>query len=1479
MKHAVITIMVVLLSSLLFSVPTVSEYLANIPDFAVARDDFSLGNYMVTGIDRVVIPISETGADITDVLRYNKIRFLFDAEFDNYIKTIDFGDGLSESSSTEYIDHTYDIPQSMASITYTLSLSLFRLGDHRSFQFNITISPLLNNLSIITAFDDTKNVNLTKVTANDNDVIRKPILVVEGYAVTGSTAASSVIGMNPTFFSDLLNQGYDIFILTFGNKNQESLIDNSRYVLGALRYIKRMYDPNYVVSPIKILGYSMGGILARLSLDYAEQGDNAHFSNAMFTLDSPHRGLLINENAQNTMNGIFVSLVLDDEQEAMIDKMFNSDAAKQMIRNNIVATNPSAQNGSNEYRETYGILNSSDSNGQALINNTGFPHLQNNISNYAVALGSNSLSGNVSESEYFSQIYIQIKLGRFLSYTQNILNIPSTWYDKTPGSLIPISSHYAHTISEANWPDFLEDLLGTPKVKIILSQSYIPPMVPTISSLCIESVPFTNGDFNTPLPASFSTPFEDYFISPTAGYHNIISSETASWVLNKLDSIESKHVGYATGSVSRQGSLCGGASVTIHDLIGNHVYHTTSNDEGQYSFPLIYISACDYEITFESDLSYPLSQIFSVLADSLTGNAIIPNVSVPALSVGNIIVSQNDPAYFQTINAALDHVIHNSSSQSISGVPVNIKVLGGTYPENIDLTPLINHNISRFTLDGSGTATIDGNSGEYCIQAIAGAYPQTTPFNYTIKDMTIKNAKYGIYYKDLLYEDYNTVPNIKLSISNCAITNCGGNSYDNAAGGGVHFEGAGIIDSNLFSNNSMCSYSSSNTSIAGALFINHISTDSVFVNNNDFVNNKGSVAGALVINGSGRVVVSLNNFTGNYSDGYSHGMPEGQALSVFEAGNTTIRNNTFIDNLRPSCSGSSVTLCSLLEQTTDPIEFINNTIINTQQIQNEEPIALTFDIQGPSYCQDIHIFNNVFSYSRNTGCKVVSDGNIPWNFNHNVFFNTHPVSFIIDTENINNPRYNYVCDPHLNADYEPIWNSTTMSPCIDAGIGEKDPDKTPPDIGARRAISHEYWDYTFATQADQEKWYWVSYPVLNSRTNNMLKASTFFEKLLLKHQDYENGEWHWTPTFLNEIDWMIPGGLQHILWNDIDWSENQSTHYVSSPQGYKIKFIPETRSVTIKESGFRTASETQFPIYGGVENWLGYFRADAAWPHDVFASIWDDINMIKTKDWCLIRARTDGDYWGLSGKLSPLKSGDMVVVTTNNTHEFQWNDANATPPESKAAPEHFIFNEKQDYVPVYVTIPDSIKIDLKEIGLYLDGVCKGAVVVEDSLEQICAYLDINEKLNDGVVEFVFYYNSDKSAPRESKKMHLDSSRLAAQYIKGNRSYPYYEVALSSKDMENVVPIELALNQNFPNPFNPSTTISYQLPTSSDVRLEIYNLKGQLVKTLVNARQDCGYHSITWNGTDANNLNVASGVYFYRLCSSGKNVTRKMLLMK
>ena len=97
-----------------------------------------------------------------------------------------------------------------------------------------------------------------------------------------------------------------------------------------------------------------------------------------------------------------------------------------------------------------------------------------------------------------------------------------------------------------------------------------------------------------------------------------------------------------------------------------------------------------------------------------------------------------------------------------------------------------------------------------------------------------------------------------------------------------------------------------------------------------------------------------------------------------------------------------------------------------------------------------------------------------------------------------------------------------------------------------------------------------------------------------------------------------------------------------------------------------------------------------------------------------------------------------------------------------------------------------------------------------------------------------------------------------------------------------LPKAFALAQNYPNPFNPSTTINYQIPEDAgnvSFTLNVYDIRGRLVKTLAKGMKGSGFYSAFWDGSDSNGRQVSSGVYFYRFTSSKYSATRKMILLK
>ena len=99
------------------------------------------------------------------------------------------------------------------------------------------------------------------------------------------------------------------------------------------------------------------------------------------------------------------------------------------------------------------------------------------------------------------------------------------------------------------------------------------------------------------------------------------------------------------------------------------------------------------------------------------------------------------------------------------------------------------------------------------------------------------------------------------------------------------------------------------------------------------------------------------------------------------------------------------------------------------------------------------------------------------------------------------------------------------------------------------------------------------------------------------------------------------------------------------------------------------------------------------------------------------------------------------------------------------------------------------------------------------------------------------------------------------------------------ELRAVVPDTFTLHQNFPNPFNPITTLSYDLPEQAEVTLTIYDLMGREITQLVNTNQQAGFKSVQWDATDSMGRAVSAGVYLYQIQAGEFVQTKKMVLLK
>ena len=190
------------------------------------------------------------------------------------------------------------------------------------------------------------------------------------------------------------------------------------------------------------------------------------------------------------------------------------------------------------------------------------------------------------------------------------------------------------------------------------------------------------------------------------------------------------------------------------------------------------------------------------------------------------------------------------------------------------------------------------------------------------------------------------------------------------------------------------------------------------------------------------------------------------------------------------------------------------------------------------------------------------------------------------------------------------------------------------------------------------------------------------------------------------------------------------------------------------------------------------------------------------------------------------------------------------------------------------TIIDTI--DITNIG---GGVLTYNVSIQNSSDDFLSIENTSASLETGETSHLILHISSED---------LELGEYHAQiFIDDNRSQTVIPVTLTVEEVENSsdqIPLANYLYQSYPNPFYPNrqkagVSIKFALKKSSKVALDIFNIKGQKVKTLIDDNLKSGIHKIVWNGKDNFGKRVSSGVYFYRIKTSDYRKIQKMVLIK
>ena len=292
----------------------------------------------------------------------------------------------------------------------------------------------------------------------------------------------------------------------------------------------------------------------------------------------------------------------------------------------------------------------------------------------------------------------------------------------------------------------------------------------------------------------------------------------------------------------------------------------------------------------------------------------------------------------------------------------------------------------------------------------------------------------------------------------------------------------------------------------------------------------------------------------------------------------------------------------------------------------------------------------------------------------------------------------------------------------------------------------------------------------------------------------------------------------------------------------------------------------------GKENWKGYFLDETLDPWQAINQTWADeyLQKIQTRDWTMIKECPQGGescFWRANSIVTPFQYGDLVILVTDTDQpitDFVWAIGEETEDfEEIPDPVFYSYEEQADYIPFYIEFDSTSTV--QEIAIIADGDCYGAAVRNpgDTVIELNGYF---EGLPPGTpLEFETWdgFKSAKINRNGYVVQNNDKWVLENRTIYIGEPKDYYVVSFKHDVVNSTIGI-LSETGSFPNPFTNSVTIAFQLNETSPVWLELLDMNGKIVETLVEGELFGGYYEYSWQGTNNKGEDVQDGIYFYHI---------------
>jgi hypothetical protein len=436
--------------------------------------------------------------------------------------------------------------------------------------------------------------------------------------------------------------------------------------------------------------------------------------------------------------------------------------------------------------------------------------------------------------------------------------------------------------------------------------------------------------------------------------------------------------------------------------------------------------------------------------------------------------------------------------------------------------------------------------------------------------------------------------------------------------------------------------------------------------------------------------------------------------------------------------------------------------------------------------------------------------------------------------------------------------------------------------GKKSTIVSDDENYQTDTLQLTTGWRWISFPRLERYA--FADDPVHPVPIMMKTNLYD--DYHFTL-------WGQPQGSSPFKHFDSNLPNPWSgiLYEVRSTLGYKYEIpasgLPLPPNPTQTLTGARIYPECPVPLpASGQEKWIGYFIEEAQYPWDAFPSnIYNGekgLTKIQAQYWTMEKITTPAGGWGwvISGKVKPIKYGDMVIIRyIGSQASFIWTNPDTSEDDIVIPqPQAYSWEEKADYIPFYIET-DSLS-EIAEIAVMVDGECMGATVrqASDTLVEVDGYLG---ELPAGAIVDFETWNGLKSTPVERNGYVVynpSTQKKVKRNIYVGEKQDYYMVSFKSGEVYDK-PDDVSNITCIPNPFSKEMTITMQLNSDQYITAEIYTINGEKIKTLMDGDLPGGYYEVKWNGDNDSGNKVMEGVYFYKIrTANGTEISEKIVLI-